>query len=392
MAELQAGHAPSVAGKLNGLEISLLLDSGANPPEAPSGSATGEECAYAARGHCRCRWEAGGDASTSPLWKAWSILGTNFLDQYVKLIDWQDGEMTMTDCPRIRIVHKPGRSARLSIGCARVTASPGEVWERPETDSGKLEACASALVDRAFCAAYSGGADRSSHAVKLILNEQTSSSTASRPEGPSRTLDLASGYWQVEVAKTDQEKTVFSTPMGLFQFRLMPSVPCNAPATFQRLIEKAMKGLTWKTCLVYLDDIIVFGKTEEEHLQRLDRVLSRLQFVGLKIKPEKCQLMRHSVHCLSHVVTQSGIGTDPEVTEAVQRWPTPRCVKEGLKKEEAFTSMKQALVSPPILGHPDFDRTFLLDVDASEDAVGAVLSQQGEQNPPAVIANASRSL
>ncbi|KRX80782.1 Retrovirus-related Pol polyprotein from transposon 17.6 [Trichinella pseudospiralis] len=116
--------------------------------------------------------------------------------------------------------------------------------------------------------------------------------------------------------------------MGLFQFRLMPFVPCNAPATFQRLIEKAMKGLTWKTCLVYLDDIIVFGKTEEEHLQRLDRVLSRLQFVGLKIKPEKCQLMRHSVHCLSHVVTQSGIGTDPEVTEAVQRWPTPRCVKE----------------------------------------------------------------
>ncbi|KAL1237826.1 Transient receptor potential cation channel subfamily V member [Trichinella pseudospiralis] len=92
----------------------------------------------------------------------------------------------MTNCSRIRIVHKPGRSARLSIGCARVTASPGEVWERPETDSGKLEACASALVDRAFCAAYSGGAERSSHAVKLILNEQTSSSTASRPEGPSR--------------------------------------------------------------------------------------------------------------------------------------------------------------------------------------------------------------
>ncbi|KRY00880.1 Retrovirus-related Pol polyprotein from transposon 17.6, partial [Trichinella patagoniensis] len=90
-------------------------------------------------------------------------------------------------------------------------------------------------------------------------------------------------------------------------------------------MEKALRGLTWKTCLVYLDDIIVFGKTEEEHLERLEGVLSRLQSVGLKIKPEKCQLMRQSVHYLGHVVTQHGIGTDPEKTAAVQKWPTPRC-------------------------------------------------------------------
>ncbi|KRX34816.1 Retrovirus-related Pol polyprotein from transposon, partial [Trichinella sp. T6] len=203
-------------------------------------------------------------------------------------------------------------------------------------------------------------------------------------------LDLASGYWQVEVAEEDREKTAFSTPLGLFQFRVMPFGLCNAPATFQRLMEKALRGLTWKTCLVYLDDVIVFGKTEEEHLERLEGVLSRLRSVGLKIKPEKCQLMRQSVRYLGHIVTQHG------------EWPTPRCVREvrqflglasyyrrfvrnfagvanplhaltkkgekwrwGPKEEEAFARLKDALVSPPILCHPDFDRTFLVDVDAS---------------------------
>ncbi|KRY44996.1 Retrovirus-related Pol polyprotein from transposon 17.6 [Trichinella britovi] len=141
-------------------------------------------------------------------------------------------------------------------------------------------------------------------------------------------LDLASGYWQVEVAEPDREKMAFSTPMGLFHFRVMPFSLCNAPATFQRLMENALRGLTFKGCLVYLDDIIVYGRTEEEHLERLAKVLHRLQCVGLKIRPEKCQLMRRSVHYLGHVITQHGIGTDPEKTAAVQEWPRPRCVKE----------------------------------------------------------------
>ncbi|KRZ01755.1 Retrovirus-related Pol polyprotein from transposon, partial [Trichinella zimbabwensis] len=241
------------------------------------------------------------------------------------------------------------------------------------------------------------------------------------------TLDLASGYWQVEVAECDREKTAFSTPMGLFQFRVMPFGLCNAPATFQRLMETALRGLTWKACLVYLDDIIVFGKTEKEHLELLEEVLSRLRAVGLKVKPGKCQLMRRSVRYLGHIVTQHGIGTDPEKTAAVQQWPLPRCVREvrqflasyyrrfvrnfagvanplhaltkkgekwhwDQKEEEAFNFLKRALVSPPILAHPNFDRPFLLDVDASEDAIGAVLSQQDERDPPVVVAYASRSL
>ncbi|KRX69753.1 Retrovirus-related Pol polyprotein from transposon 17.6 [Trichinella sp. T6] len=203
------------------------------------------------------------------------------------------------------------------------------------------------------------------------------------------TLDLASGYWQVEIAERDWEKTAFSTPLGLFQFRVMPFRLCNAPATFERLMEKTLRGLTWKTCLVYLDDIIVFGMTEEEHLERMEGVLSRLQSVGLKIKSEKCQLMRQSVHYLGHIVTQHGVGTDAEKKAAFQEWPTPRCVREvrrllGLASYyrrfvRNFFSVANAL---QVLTKKGFERTFLVDVIASEDAIGTVLSQQGEQGPP----------
>ncbi|XP_003369138.1 retrovirus-related Pol polyprotein from transposon 17.6 [Trichinella spiralis] len=116
--------------------------------------------------------------------------------------------------------------------------------------------------------------------------------------------------------------------MGLFQFKAMTFGLCNAPVTFQRLMENALRGLTFNGCLVYLDDIIVYGSTEEEHLERLANVLHRLQSVGLEIRPNKCQMMRRSVRYLGHFVTQHGMGTDLEKTAAVQEWPRPRCVKE----------------------------------------------------------------
>ncbi|KRY50261.1 Retrovirus-related Pol polyprotein from transposon 17.6 [Trichinella britovi] len=99
----------------------------------------------------------------------------------------------------------------------------------------------------------------------------------------------------------------------------MPFGLCNALPTFQRLMESALRGLISKTCLVYLDNIIVFGRTEEEHLERLEEVLLRLRAVGLKVKLGKCQLMRRSVRYLSHTATQHGIGTDLEKTAAVQQ-------------------------------------------------------------------------
>lgn len=108
-------------------------------------------------------------------------------------------------------------------------------------------------------------------------------------------LDLASGYWQVEVCPEDREKTAFVTPYGLFQFRVMLFGFTNAPATLQHLMEQVLSGLHWATCLVYLDDILIFSATIEDHLERLHDVLDRLKNAGLKIKPSKCLLMRKSI-------------------------------------------------------------------------------------------------
>ena len=106
------------------------------------------------------------------------------------------------------------------------------------------------------------------------------------------TLDLASGYWQVEVDDKDREKTAFSTPFGLYQFKVMPFGLCNVPATFQRLMELVLSGLHWTSCLVYLNDIIVFSKTVNGYLRQLEEVLDHLRGAGLKAKPSKCQLFR----------------------------------------------------------------------------------------------------
>ena len=131
------------------------------------------------------------------------------------------------------------------------------------------------------------------------------------------TLDLASGYWQVEVDPSDREKTAFVTPFGMHQFRVMPFGLCNAPGTFQRLMELILTGLHWTTCLVYLDDIIIYSRTVEEHLQRLKEVLERLKGAGLKLKPSKCHLLRKSVKYLGHVISEHGVGTDPEKTASI---------------------------------------------------------------------------
>ena len=122
-------------------------------------------------------------------------------------------------------------------------------------------------------------------------------------------MDLASGYWQLDVKEEDREKTAFTTHKGLFQFTRMPFGLCNAPGTFERVMEVVVRGLQWRTCLVYLDDIVVYAATYEEHLERLGEVLDRLISAGLKIKPSKCQLARRRVMFLGHLVSEEGIGT-----------------------------------------------------------------------------------
>ena len=102
------------------------------------------------------------------------------------------------------------------------------------------------------------------------------------------TGDLLSGYWQVGVAEKDKEKTAFTIQEGLFEFNVMPFGLCNTPATFQRLMDLTLAGMLWTECLVYLDDIIIFGRTFEDHLRNLMSVLERLRGVNLKAKPSKC--------------------------------------------------------------------------------------------------------
>ncbi|KRX34548.1 Retrovirus-related Pol polyprotein from transposon 17.6 [Trichinella murrelli] len=185
-----------------------------------------------------------------------------------------------------------------------------------------------------------------------------------------------SGYWQVEVDKRDRKKTAFATPLGLYQLKVMPFGLCNAPGTFQRLMERTLSGL------------VVFSATEEEHLTRLEEVFQRLKGVGLKIKPEKCQLMKkQACHhtrgdrdrltknsgslTVAHTPLREG-GPLHELPRKGEKW------QWGPRQEGAFTTLKNLLVSTLILGHPDFSRPFVLDVDASDTAIGAVLSQTME--------------
>ena len=125
------------------------------------------------------------------------------------------------------------------------------------------------------------------------------------------TLDLVSGFWQVEVAEKDRAKTAFCMTEGLFEFKVMPFGLCNAPATFQRLMDLVLAGLQWEHCLVYLDDVIVFGRNFPEHLKNLQMVFERLRQAGLKLKPSKCAFFQREVRYLGHVVSKEGIATDP---------------------------------------------------------------------------------
>ena len=126
------------------------------------------------------------------------------------------------------------------------------------------------------------------------------------------TLDLASGYWQVEVDESDRLKTAFTTGSGLFQFTVMPFGLCNAPATFERLMEHVLSGLPWDVCLLYLDDITVHANNFQGEMKRLKTVFERLANAGLKPSPKKCHLFRRRVTFLGHVVSGEGISTDPE--------------------------------------------------------------------------------
>ena len=141
-------------------------------------------------------------------------------------------------------------------------------------------------------------------------------------------LDLASGYWQVEMDASDREKTAFVTQGGLYKFRVMPFGLVNAPMTFERLMERVLRGIAWSECLVYLDDILVFGPDFGTTLARLESVLDRLGEAGLKLKAKKCQLFQEDIPFLGHIVSAAGIGLDPAKCQQVWDWPVPQDLHE----------------------------------------------------------------
>ena len=228
------------------------------------------------------------------------------------------------------------------------------------------------------------------------------------------TLDLKSGFHQVSIAEEDRPKTAFSIPgSGLWQWRVLPFGLINSPSVFERLMERVFAGLTYLILLIYLDDIIVYSKTFKEHLENLQVVLERLKHANLKLNPKKCNLLCPKVAFLGHEVSEQGIATDPAKIQAVRDWPQPKSSTEvrqfvGLasyyrkfipnfatickplhiltelnskfiwndKTQTSFDTIKQLLTTAPILSYPLLqDQPFLLDCDASNVGVGAVLSQ-----------------
>lgn len=133
------------------------------------------------------------------------------------------------------------------------------------------------------------------------------------------TLDLYSGFWQVPIREQDKELTAFIAPgHGLYEFNVLPFGFCNAPSTFQSLADKVFHGMKWKDVLIYLDDIVIFSETFEEHLEKLGKVFERLRQAGLTLKTTKCIFAEDEVKLLGHIVGINGIAADKEKLKAME--------------------------------------------------------------------------
>lgn len=243
-------------------------------------------------------------------------------------------------------------------------------------------------------------------------------------------LDLASGFHQIKMKKEDCAKTAFSTPTGHYEFNRMPFGLKNAPATFQRVMNNILAGLTGTQCFVYLDDIVIYASNLTDHETKLKNIFKTLQRNNLKLNPDKCEFLRKEVTYLGHLITSDGVKPDPIKTRVIEEFPSPtdtttvksflglagyyrrfienfavitRPLTKLLKKDVQFrwtteqqtavNTLKQKLVSVPILQYPDFSREFILTTDASGFAIGYILSQfNSDANFDLPIAYASRTL
>ena len=250
------------------------------------------------------------------------------------------------------------------------------------------------------------------------------------------TFDLTSGFWQVPMAEESKQFTAFTLgSMGLFECDRMPFGLCNAPTTFQRLMQNCLGELNLTYCLIYLDDIIVYSKTQEEHLQRMGVMFDCLCEHGLKLKPAKCDLFRTELIYLAHHMSKDGVKPSKKNVASIVACPPPktytdihsftgvmghyrRFIKEfthiaaplydltsGDNKDkksepmelspealEAFNILKEKCVNTPVLSFPDFKQPFLLETDASRKGLGAVLSQKQDDGTYHLVAYASQTM
>jgi len=137
-------------------------------------------------------------------------------------------------------------------------------------------------------------------------------------------FDLAQGFHQIPMNPDDKAKTAFSTPYGHYEYLRMPFGLKNAPATFQRLMDSVLVGLQGNEVFVYLDDIVVYARSLEEHKIKIEKLMQRLKEANLQLQPEKCQFLRHEVVYLGHVISSMGVKPDPDKVIAVKNFPIPR--------------------------------------------------------------------
>ena len=241
-------------------------------------------------------------------------------------------------------------------------------------------------------------------------------------------FDLAQGFHQIPMDPDDQAKTAFSTPYGHYEYQRMPFGLKNAPATFQRLMDNVLTGLQGSELFVYLDDIVIYARSLEEHNVKIKRLMQRLRKSNLQLQPDKCQFLRHEVMYLGHIIGKDGVKPDPNKIQAVKDFPTPttpknikqflglvgyyrRFIKDFSKiakpltdllkkdrtfewntlQENSFNVLKNELCKEPILQYPNFNESFILTTDASGYAIGGVLSQ-GEVGKDLPISYISRVL
>lgn len=242
-------------------------------------------------------------------------------------------------------------------------------------------------------------------------------------------IDLTSGFWQIEMDEQSREKTAFTTPHGLFEMNVMGMGLCNAPGTFQRLMNHVLGPLLFTCAFVYLDDILVYSSDWKSHLQDVEAVFTLLKKAGLKFKIEKSTFGVQKVIYLGHIISRKGISPDPEKIKAIAEFPVPKTTKQvrqflGLagyyrrflrnfsiiakplsaltsiyekfimtpERLEAFERLKKALTSAGVTAHPNFNRPFILSTDASKLGLGAILKQRDDEGRERIIACASRSL